>query len=64
MAKLLMGLEDTGAPVQARNEEALDEAKSILRDNWGSVQALAEALLEHEELDGEGLLAVLEKTGR
>jgi ATP-dependent Zn protease len=64
VAKLLMGLEDAGAPVQADSAEALDEAKSILRDNWGSVRALAEALLEHEELDREGVLAVLEKTER
>jgi len=64
VAKLLMGLEDAGAPVQADSEEALDKAKSILRDNWGSVQALAEALLEHEELDREGVLAVLAKNGR
>ena len=63
VAKLLMGLEDAGAPVQADSEEALDKAKNILRDNWGSVQALAEALLEHEELDTEGVLAVLEKNG-
>jgi ATP-dependent Zn protease len=64
VAKLLMGLEDAGAPVQADSEEALDKAKSILRDNWGSVQALAEALLEHEELDREGVLAVLAQNGR
>jgi hypothetical protein len=64
VAKLLMGLEAAGAPVQADSEEALDKAKSILRDNWGSVQALAEALLEHEELDREGVLAVLAKNGR
>jgi ATP-dependent Zn protease len=64
VAKLLMGLEDAGAPVQADSEEALDKAKSILRDHWGSVQALAEALLEHEELDREGVLAVLPQNGR
>ena len=64
VAKLLMGLEYTGAPVQADSEEALDKAKSILRDNWDSVQALAEALLKHEELDREGVLAVLEKNER
>ena len=64
VAKLLMGLEDAGAPVQADSEEALDKAKSILRDNWGSVRALAEALLEHEELDREGVRAVLAKNGR
>ncbi len=64
VAKLLMGLEDAGASVQADSEEALDKAKSILRDNWGSVQALAEALLEHEELDREGVLAVLPQNGR
>ncbi len=64
VAKLHMGLEDTGAPVQADSEEALDKAKSILRDNWGRVQALAEALLKHEELDREGVLAILEKNGR
>jgi ATP-dependent Zn protease len=64
VAKLLMGLEDAGAPVQADSEEALDKAKSILRDNWDSVRALAEALLKHEELGREGVLAVLENTGR
>ncbi len=64
VAKLLMGLEDAGASVQADSEEALDKAKSILRDNWGSVQALAGALLEHEELDREGVLAVLPQNGR
>ncbi len=64
VAKVLMGLEDTGAPVQADSEEALDKAKSILHDNWGSVRALAEALLKHEELGREGVLAVLENTGR
>jgi hypothetical protein len=64
VVNLLMSLSDTGAPVQADSEEALDKAKSILRDNWGSVQALAEALLEHEELDREGVLAVLAKNGR
>jgi ATP-dependent Zn protease len=64
VAKLLMGLEYTGAPVQADSEEALDKAKSILHDNWGSVKALAEALLKHEELGREGVLAVLENTGR
>ncbi len=64
VAKLLMGLEDAGAPVQADSEEALDEAKSILRENWSSVQALAEALLEHEELDREGVLAVIGEPGR
>jgi Peptidase family M41 len=64
VAKLLMGLEDTGAPVQADSEEALGKAKSILHDNWGSVRALAEALLKHEELGREGVLAVLENTGR
>jgi ATP-dependent Zn protease len=62
VAELLMSLADTGAPVQAESEEALDKAKSILRDNWGSVQALAEALLEYEELEREGVLAVLQKT--
>jgi ATP-dependent Zn protease len=64
VAKLLIGLEYTGAPVQADSEEALDKAKSILHDNWGSVRALAEALLKHEELGREGVLAVLENTGR
>ena len=64
VAKLLMGLEDASGPVQADSEEALDKAKSILRDNWDSVQALAEALLKHEELDREGVLAVLEKNER
>jgi len=64
VAKLLMGLEDAGAPVQADSEEALDKAKSILRDNWGSVQALAEALLKYEQLDREGVLAILQKSGR
>ena len=64
VVNLLMSLADTGAPVQADSEEALDKAKSILRDNWGSVQALAEALLEHEELDREGVLAILQKTKR
>lgn len=64
VAKLLMALEDAGAPVQADSEEALDEAKSILRDNWGRVRALAEALLEREELDKEDILAVLEEPGR
>jgi hypothetical protein len=64
VAKLLMGLEEAGAPVQADSDEALDKAKSILRDNWSSVQGLAEALLEHEELDREGVLAVLAKNGR
>jgi hypothetical protein len=53
VAKLLIGLEYTGAPVQADSEEALDKAKSILHDNWGSVRALAEALLKHEELGRE-----------
>lgn len=64
VVNLLMSLSDTGAPVQADSEEALDKVKSILRDNWGSVQALAEALLEHEELDRESVLAVLAKNGR
>ena len=64
VAKARMGLEDTGAPVQADSEEALDKAKSILHENWGSVRALAEALLKHEELGREGVLAVLENTGR
>ena len=64
VVNLLMSLSDTGAPVQTDSEEALDKAKSILRDNWGSVQALAEALLEHEELDREDVLAVLAKNGR
>ena len=59
-----MDVEDTGAPVQADSEEALNKAKSILHDNWGSVKALAEALLKHEELGREGVLAVLENTGR
>ena len=60
VAKVLMSLADIGAPVKADSEEALDKAKSLLRNNWGSVQALAEALIEHEELDREGVLAVLE----
>jgi len=64
VAKLLMDLEDAVGPVQADSEEALDEAKSILRDNWDIVQALVEALLEHEELDREDVLAVLGKPGR
>ena len=64
VAKLLIGLEYTGAPMQADSEEALNKAKSILHDNWGSVRALAEALLKHEELGREGVLAVLENTGR
>ncbi len=64
VVNLLMGLADTGAPVQADSEEALDAAKSILRENWGHVRALAEALLEHEELDREGVLAILQKPGR
>lgn len=64
VVELLMSLSDTGASVKVDSEEALDKAKSILRDNWSSVQALAEALLEHEELDREGVLEVLEETGR
>lgn len=38
---------------------ALIEAEAILRGNWPAVQALAEALIEHKELDRERTLAIL-----
>ena len=59
--KLLMSLAGIGAQRQEDGQWVLERAKSILRDNWGSVQALAEALLQHEELDREQIRAVLDR---
>jgi ATP-dependent Zn protease len=56
-----MSLAGIGAKTQEDGEWALERAKSILRDNWESVQALAEALLQHEELDREQIRAVLDR---
>jgi ATP-dependent Zn protease len=57
--KLLMSLAAIGAQAQEDGEWARKKAKSTLCDNWESVQALAEALLEHGELDREQILAIL-----
>ena len=57
--KLLMSLAAVGAQTQEDGEWARKKAKSTLRYNWESVRALAEALLEHRELDREQIRAVL-----
>jgi hypothetical protein len=44
-------------------DQAWDEAERVLRENWDAVRALAEALLEHEELDAAAVRSVLEETG-
>ena len=60
ITKLLISLAGIGAQAQEEGQWALEKAKSTLRDNWESVQALAEALLEHRELDREQIRAVLD----
>lgn len=44
-------------------EQALDEADRVLRENWDTVMAVAEALLEREDLDAQALHTLFEKTG-
>ena len=44
-------------------DRAWNEAKRVLQENWGAVRALAEALLEHEELDAVAVRSVLEEAG-
>jgi ATP-dependent Zn protease len=56
--KLLMSLAAIGAQAQEDSEWAREKAKSTLRENWKSVQTLAEVLLEHGELDRGQILAV------
>jgi len=55
------------APEQLLEEEwwmdCVDEAMSVLRDNWSAVNALAEALLKHGALDGAQITAVIRAAG-
>jgi hypothetical protein len=44
-------------------DQAWDEAKLVLRENWDAVRALAQALLEHEELDAADVRSILEEAG-
>jgi ATP-dependent Zn protease len=44
---------------EAKGQESEDMARDILRDNWPKVRNLAEALLEHRELSGKEVEALL-----
>jgi hypothetical protein len=44
-------------------DQAWDVAERVLQENWGAVQAFAEALLEHEALDAAAVRSVLEEAG-
>jgi hypothetical protein len=44
-------------------DQAWDEAKPLLRENWGAVRALVQALLEREELDAADVRSILEEAG-
>jgi hypothetical protein len=45
----------------ALQEQAEEEAQRILRENWRTVEAVAEALLRNSSLDGAGLSRILEE---
>jgi hypothetical protein len=44
-------------------DQAWDEAERVLRENWGAVRALAEALLDRQELTAAAVRSVLEEAG-
>lgn len=44
-------------------DEAWDETERVLRENWHAVEAVAQALLDREELDAEALRSILEEAG-
>lgn len=43
-------------------EQSTSRAERLLREHWSGVEAVAAALLEHEELDREKALAVFEES--
>jgi hypothetical protein len=44
-------------------DQAWDEAEHVLRENWGAVRALAEALLERQELSAAAVRSILQEAG-
>jgi len=48
---------------QAHTDEAQARTDRLLRENWNAVRSVAEALLEHGEMEAGAIRSVLEKAG-